>query len=303
VGEIPTRARYVTVEKLAINAVLAGCKPEYFPFVLAGMSAVLDPIFNATSVVVSTGGIALCAMVSGPLAQVIGMNSGHSALGSGNRANATIGRALRLCTANVLGAKGVADNTTLGHPGKYTFCFAEKPPKAPWTSLSVDLGYASSDTTVTVVPAEAPFQVANFDNPDPNELANTFAAAIRNPAWYNAGKGGQAVVVLGPEHESVFIDGGWTRNQLKEALWERSRITIDELESAGVVIERGAQHDMTPGADGRLPCITLPSDLYITTAGGAGTGWSSIIRTWGPTLHARSVTRRVGDQNIMNNGG
>ena len=149
------------MEKAAINAVMAGCKPEYFPVVVAALEAMFDQAFNLHTVLTSTGGAALCAIVSGPIADEIGMNARHNVLGQGNRANATIGRALRLVGMNVLGSKpGETDASSFGHPGKFTLCFAEDPPPAPWKPLRIELGYVEEDTTVTMVPVEGPHQLA-----------------------------------------------------------------------------------------------------------------------------------------------
>jgi hypothetical protein len=293
-GAVPQRLRDVSVEKLAINAVMAGCKPEYFPVVLAGMAAVLDSAFNANSVIVSTGGAALCMIVSGPYAGTIGMNSGHGVLGPGSRANATIGRALRLTVANVLGAKGAMDATSIGNPGKYSLCFAEADPPPPWQPLRVDLGYDIHDTTVTVAPTEGPQQVANhLNNGDPEAIASTLSAAMRVPSAFSVGKGGQGVVVLGPEHAAAFVRGGWSRERLRTVLWDRSRVTPAELETAGVRVIRGGQHDMSPDDDGKLPSVATPEDIFLVTAGGPGPGWSAYLRAWAPIIHARAVTRRV----------
>src|ERR1700754_3715987 len=161
IGYLPSRGRGVSIEKAAINAVMAGCRPEYFPVVVAALEAMFDPAFNLHTVLTSTGGAAPCAVVSGPIAAEIGMNARHNVFGPGNRANATIGRALRLVAMNVLGSKpGESDASSFGHPGKFTLCFAEDPPPAPWDPLHVQLGYFEQDTTVTVVPVEGPHQLA-----------------------------------------------------------------------------------------------------------------------------------------------
>ena len=181
-GSVPARGVIVTVQKAAVNAVMAGCKPEYFPVVVAALSAMLDPQFNVHAASTSTGGAAICVVVSGPLIQEIGLNTGHNALGSGFRANATIGRAVRLVAMNVLRSRpGEMDGSSIGHPGKYTLCIAENPPPEPWEPLRVELGYDLSDTTVTVMPTEGPRQIGNQLNPDGEGILRTFAAAIRNP--------------------------------------------------------------------------------------------------------------------------
>jgi hypothetical protein len=296
IGAVPERAITVTVEHAAINAVVAGCPPDAFPVVLAALGAVLDPAFNAHTVCTSTGGAALCVVVSGPMAASIGMNGGHNALGPGNRANATIGRAVRLVAANILGARtGRMDATSIGHPGKYTLCFAEQAPPVPWEPLRVALGYDLEDTTVTVVPTEGPRQVANHLNPDATGLLRTFAATMRDPATFITGKGGQCVVVLGHEHRAALAEQGWSRRRVQEFLLEESRVTPAELERAGVLLERDTGKDVTPGPDGKLPSMASADDIFVVTAGGAGAGWSAYLPSWAPPSHAkaRAVTRRV----------
>ena len=296
VGAVRERGVTVTVELAAINAVMAGCAPEHLPIVLASLAAMLDPAFNAHTACTSTGGAALCAVVSGPMAAEVGMNAGHNVLGPGNRGNATIGRTLRLVAGNVLGARpGKLDASSIGNPGKYTLCFAEESPPAPWEPLRASLGYADEDTTVTVVPTEGPRQVANHLNGDAEGILRTFAATMRDPATFITGKGGQCVVVLGHEHRTALFEQGWTRRQVQEYLVEHSRVTPEQLASGGVLIEEGTGKDVTPGSDGKLRSIASPDDVLIVCAGGAGAGWSAYLPSWAPPSHAasRAVTRRV----------
>jgi hypothetical protein len=222
------------------------------------------------------------------------MNSRHNALGPGNRANATIGRAVRLVAMNVLGAKtGGMDGSSLGHPGKYTFCFAEEAPPEGWAPLRVELGYPEEDSTVTVLAAEGPRQVANAQNPDGWGVLKTFAAAMKAPSTYSVGKGHQVALVFGPEHATAVHDAGISKQEAREFLAEATRVTPAELEAAGVVIEQGYQHDMTPAADGKLPVVPTADDIFMVTAGGAGAGWSAYIPAWAPKMHSRAATRRV----------
>lgn len=293
-GSVPARRKTVSAKIAAINAVMAGCKPEYFPIVVTAIEAVLDPAFNVNTVATSTGGAAICVMVSGPMAAEIGMNGGNNALGSGNRANATIGRAVRLTVANALGAKtGKLDATSVGHPGKYTFCFAERPPQPPWETLSVHKGYTPEDTTVTIMAAEGPRQIANHLNEDPVGVLKSFAAAMKVPSNFITGKSGQVAIVMGHEHELALRQAGWTKAQVVDFLVEHSRVTPAEIEAGGVLIETGAQHDMTPGPDGKVPTVATADDIILITAGGPGSGWSAMIPSWAPAQHSRSVTRRV----------
>jgi hypothetical protein len=293
-GAVSERNITVSADKVAVNAVMAGCKPEYFRVVLAATQAVLDPGFNAHTAITSTGGAALCLIVSGPVSDEIRMNSLHNALGTGNRANATIGRAVRLVAMNVLGAKpGGLDGSSLGHPGKYTFCFAESKPPAGWPSLRVDLEYPEDDTTVTVLAAEGPRQISNSLNPDGWGVLRTFAAAMKTPSTFSVGKGHQVALVVGPEHAAAIHDSGISKAEAREFLALETRVTPAELSNAGIVIEEGYQHDMSPGPDGKLPVVPTADDIFMVTAGGAGAGWSAYIPTWAPKLHSRAATRRV----------
>ena len=294
IGYLPQRGRGVTLEQAAINAVMAGCRPEYFPVVVAGLEAMFDEAFNLHTVLTSTGGAALCLVVSGPIAQEIGMNARHNALGQGNRANATIGRALRLVAMNVLDSKpGESDASSFGHPGKYTLCFAEDPPPAPWRTLHEELGYLPDDTTVTVLPTEGPHQLAQQLTDSPDDVLRSFAASIRHPAWFCTGKGGHGVLVLGPEHAGFCAGAGWSQSRVREYVYEHARISAEELVAAGTHLETGAQHDMTPDAEGKIASLRSPEDVLLVTAGGEGAGWSAWLPSWAPTIHAYRATRRV----------
>lgn len=293
-GSVPARRKVVTAQIAAINSVMAGCRPDYFPIVVAALEAVLDPAFNVNTAATSTGGAAIAVVVSGPMALDVGMNAKHNVLGSGNRANATIGRAVRLTVANALGAKsGKLDASSVGHPGKYTLAFAEDDPGEGWEPLRVEKGYALADTTVTIMAVEGPRQIANQLNEDPADVLRSFAAAMKMPSTFIAGKGGQGIVVLGHEHALAVRGAGWSRDRVREFLVEESRITPAELAAGGIRLETGAQHDMTPAADGRLATVQEPDDVLLVTAGGPGAGWSAYMPAWAPRMHSRSVTRRV----------
>src|SRR2546426_6657089 len=156
----PVRRRTITAEKVAINAVLAGCQPEDMPVLIAALEAMADPAFTLHGSITSTGGSATLLVVNGPIRHEIGLNSGANVFGPGWRANATIGRAIRLITLNCLGAlPGVLDKSTQGHPGKYTYCIAEHEDASPWEPLHVERGFARASSVVTVFAAEGPHNV------------------------------------------------------------------------------------------------------------------------------------------------
>lgn len=294
IGYLATRSRGVTLGQAATNAVMAGCLPEYFPVVVAAIEAMFDPVFNVNTVLTSTGGAALCVIVSGPIAEEIGMNGRHNCLGHGNRANLTIGRALRLVAINGLGSVvGENDASSFGHPGKIAQCFAEDPPPEPWKPLSVRLGYAADDTVVSLLAAEGPHQLAQQLTQDPDEVLRSFAGSIRHPAWFSTGKGGHGVLVLGPEHAGFCIDGGMTQAEVSQRVYEAARIDAAALQAEGVGLESESQHDMTPAADGKINTMASPDSVLLVTAGGEGAGWSTWIPAWAPSRHSQPVSRRV----------
>lgn len=294
-GGVPQREILMTAGHAAANAVMAGCVPAYFPVVAAALAATLDPSFNVDVVGSSTGGAAVAVVVSGRMAADLQMNSGHSALAPGNRPNATIGRAVRLALVNFLGHRpGGTDGTSLGHSGRFTLCFAEGPTPPGWEPLRVSLGFDIDDTTVTVLAADGPRQLANHLSERPEDLAATVAGAVKSPWQFIAGKGGaQVIVVLGPEHAAAIAAGGWTKRDLQELVCRESRVSPVELRAVGVPLERNSQHAIEADAEGLLMTIAEPDDVIVVTAGGEGAGWSSLIPCWAPKLHSRSVTRRV----------
>jgi hypothetical protein len=293
-GSVEARGRSLSAEQAAANAVMAGCAPEHFPLAAAALCAMLDPAYNAHTVMTSTGGAAFCLLVSGPVTRQLGMATRQNALGPGNRANAVVGRTLRLVARNVFGARsGEMDASSIGHPGKFTLCIAEDEPPAPWEPLRVELGYGTDDSTVTILATEGPRQVANHLNPTPEGILTTMAAAMRCPATYTVGKGTQVVAILGPEHVGALLEAGWTRARAREFLAAASRVTPEEITDAGVFLEVDTRHDMTPGPDGKLPVVRDADDVFLVTAGGHGAGWSAYIPVWAPTLHSVAVTRRV----------
>ena len=155
------------------------------------------------------------------------------------------------------------------------------------------LGYAAGDTTVTVVPSEGPHQLAQQLTSSAEAVLRSFARSITHPTWFSTGKGGHGVLVLGPEHAGFCVSQGWTQERVCEFVYRESRIAPAELLAAGVGIEENAQHDMTPGEDGRLATLESPDEVLLVTAGGEGAGWSVWIPAWAPTIHARRASRRV----------
>ena len=282
-GTEPVRGRVVTLEKVAINAVMAGCLPEYFPVVLAAIEAMLEPEHNLHAVTVSTMGAAPLLVVNGPIVNEIGLNSGVSVFGPGNRANATIGRAIRLTIMNVTGAvPGDLDQSSLGHAGKYTWCIAEDEETSPWQALHVDRGYTSSQSAVTVFPGLSPIQVSNFGGGSPEAALKSVADGL-----IVAGPGNdEIVVVLTPETIGHIKTGGWWKEQVAEYLWERSRLTAGEWEEHGYPTGN-------PDADELVGVTTTWEGITVIVAGGKAGSFSAVIPLWGGGSNSRSVSKII----------
>jgi hypothetical protein len=282
VAVVPPDLVECTVEKVAINAVLAGCKPEYLPVVLAAVEAACTDEFNVHGVLATTWFAGPLVVVNGPVARAIGMNSGINALGQGNRANATIGRALQLVVRNVGGGRpGEVDRATLGNPGKYTFCFAEDEAGSPWESLATERGVPPGRSAVTVFAAEGVRGVADQASRRPESLARTFAAVLADVGHPRMVVAFDAMLVVSPEHGRVFAEAGWSKARLHAELAELLRRDTDPL-LAGV-------DGMDAGLDPKLAGMTLPKfrdgGLLVTYAGGGAGMFSAIIGAWasGPT--------------------
>jgi hypothetical protein len=276
---------------------MAGCRPDYFPVVLATWEAMLAPRFSLHTVLSSTGGVAIAAVVSGPYAERIGMRSGMGVFGPGNRANATIGRAIRLGAFTALKAvTGELDASSFGHAGKYSFHFAEgEPPadgKKPWPAIREQLGYERSATTVTIMPAEAPRQIMHRFTPTAEDMLRAIGLTMRDPAQNGTGTDTCSMVVLGPEHASIFADAGLSPGDLRRELARRSRTSIAELAAAGFRHDAPGNRYNPAAADGSVAGASA-GRILVVTAGGPGAGWSAFVPSWSWVDDGGLVTRPV----------
>jgi hypothetical protein len=289
VGTEPVRRRRITAEKVAIAAVMAGCLPGYAPVVVAIVRAICEPEFGLHGTTASTGGSAPFVVVNGPIRQAIGMNATHNVLANGSRANATIGRAVRLLIINVLGGiPGRLDRSTLGHPGKFTFCIAEDEEGSPWVPLASERGMPSGASAVTVMAAESPHQVMNEWTQDPREILDTYAAAIRsNMLTYSIWAGPYALVVP-KQHRDVMDAAGWTKGDVREYVYESARVTRRawrEVGKAAVAARRDEDRVYT--------ALRSPDDLLVVAAGGPAGGFGAVVPPW-YGAKSLAVTARVG---------
>jgi hypothetical protein len=277
IGVERVRQRPITAEKVAINAVMAGCKPDYMPVVVAIVRAMCEEQFNLHGSTASTGGSAQLIIVNGPIRNAIGMNATHNALGNCSRANACIGRSTRLMLINVLGCvPGELDRSTLGHPGKFSFCIAEDEEDSPWTPLAQDRGIPAGTSGVTVLACEAPRQTMNEWTHDPEEICETFAAEMRhNMLTYSVWSGNYALIIPKQLRE-LLVAAGWTKQHIREYIFQSARLQRREWATVGKanIVHRSG------GAEQEFTALRSPDDLLVVAAGGPAGGFGAVIPPW-----------------------
>ncbi|MBI4337790.1 MAG: hypothetical protein HY683_08205 [Chloroflexi bacterium] len=285
-GVEPVKGRVVTAEKVGINAVMAGCLPEHFPVVLAAVEAMCEEPFNLHGISVSTDGVAAMLIVSGPKAAELGISSGVNLFGPGNRASASIGRAIRLFQINVTGAvPGQMDKSTLGHAGKFAFCITENLEASPWEPLHVELGFSPEQSTVTVLAAHAPRQVANHRSNDPKGILDSVADTMKSVG----SRQGFMALVLGPEHAGHLARAGWSKGQVREYLSQKAVRTAREWLTTG-------RYDFTAlpeNMDEVVSVLPDPNRLIILVAGGWAGAYSAVLSAWAGGHFTRQATKVI----------
>jgi len=291
VAALPPTWAEATVEKVAVNAVLAGCRPEHMAVVLAAIRAAAREPFNLYAVQTTTHPCAVLVIVSGPVAAALGMNAGYGAFGPGNRANATIGRAVRLVLMNVGGARaGTLDRATQGSPAKYTFCVAENDAASPWEPLRVSRGYGPSDSVVTVVAGEGPHNVNDHGSTTAESLLRQIAGTLANPGSNNAYMQGDSYLFLGPEHARQLAAAGLDRAAVQRLVFEGAAIPRERFGPGQLArIEDGFGPAQREAASDALRVGVTPDDLRVLVVGGDGRH-SCWVPTFGMT---RSCTEPV----------
>jgi hypothetical protein len=288
-GEMGPAMGIATIHKVAVAAVMAGCLPDYMPVVVAAVRAVMDPCFDLTEMQATTHCTAPLVIVNGPARQTCGpVACGFGALGPGHRANASIGRALRLAMINIGGGRpGESDMALLGHPGKFTYCLAEDEENSPLPPLHTSRGFARDDSVVTVIGAEAPHSVlyspVGNSAVDVDALVRVLAAGIANLATNNAMlRGGSATVVLNPDHAGVFAGANINREGIQRALFEACRFTAADLNGVGGGFAVGGEE----GAE--YPCFRAAEDILVLMAGGSGL-YSMVMPSWCAGAHRNAA--------------
>ena len=296
VGEIPERRRQVTVGKVAANAVMAGCRPEYLPVVLAATEAMLAPEFNLVGPSSSLGGAAVLVIVNGPVVEGLGINARNNLYGPGNRANATIGRAIRLILMNACAAiPGLFDRSVIGHPGKYTYCIAEAESETHWTPLHVERGFPRSQSAVTVFAAEGPRQVRATGDPEAILYSIADVASALGTSLSTAGSVGDRAQGVRQGQIAVTIAGNsrlwqsWSKQDVRNYLHPRIRRSVADLKRARVFAE-----PVQPSDEARyVSLVPEPKDILLVFAGGEESNNSSVVPSWGPKVASTAVTREV----------
>ncbi|MBC8240742.1 MAG: hypothetical protein ISR50_20535 [Alphaproteobacteria bacterium] len=257
-----------TLPVMAANAVMAGCRPEYFPAVLAATRAVLTPDYNLHGSLATTHSCAPMLMFNGPVRKDLNINCASNCFGQGHQANATIGRALQLILLNIGGAKpGVMDRSTLGSPAKYAFCFGENEEESPWEPFHVRRGFAAGDSVVTAMPSEPPHNINDHGSTTGVGILTTIAGTISQPGANSIYGSAPIFIVLGPEHAQTLHRDGWTIADMQQDLFDRSAIHISRVSVENQ--ESYANMDRVMLND-RYPMTATPEDILILVAGGPG---------------------------------
>jgi hypothetical protein len=296
IGLLAERRREVTVGKAAANAVMAGCKPEYFPVVLAVCEAMLDPAFNLIGPSSSLGGAGILVIVNGPVVKELDINCRNNLFGPGNRANATIGRSVRLILMNACAAvPGLFDRTVLGHPGKYSYCIGENETQTHWTALHVERGFKSDESAVTVFAAEGPRQVRATPEPETMLYAAADTISTLGSSMSTSGSVGDTSSLIRQGQVAVIFAGesavwkGWSKKDVREYLHPLLKRSVADIKRSGGIrgqVEAGDE-------DKYLPLVASPEDILVVYAGGEEVSHMAVIPSWGPKVSSVAVTKAI----------
>lgn len=292
-GTMPPRWRQTFTHHVAVNAVMAGCRPEYFPIVLAAVRAALDTRSNLYGVQGTTNPAGVMIVVNGPARHELDINSGHNLFGQGWRANATIGRALRLCLINIGGGlPELGDMSTLGNPNKFGSCIAENEEASPWEPFHVERGFDADQTVVTTAGVTAPQNVAILSQEADailDGIAHALLSSGSNLMLFTA----QPLVVIGPVHAKHLAREGYDKPSIREYLWERGTIELTGLAYTDLKAAREWKATClhTEGGKEFLRPTTTPDDIGVLVAGGLSGPHSAVLQ---PFNHTKLVSVAVG---------
>ncbi len=285
---MPPRRVVPTLKSIAANAVMAGCRPEYFPVVVAAVRAILQTEYNLHGMLATTHPCGTMIVVNGPMRETLGLNCQGNALGPGWRANMTIGRAVHLVTRNIGGAKPVRmDRATQGTPAKIAYCFGENEEESPWSPLHVRMGYEAHQSVVTVMAAEGPHNINDHGSTTAAGVLKTIASTVSSAGSNTMYRAGPYALVLGPEHAATLHRDGWRVQDIREKVFEASAIPIDLISEANQ--HHYADRKQLP-ENGRFYLCPTPEDILVLVAGGAGKH-SAYIPSFGYTRVCSEIIR------------
>lgn len=274
VGRISPSRVEATVQSVAVNAVMAGCKPEYFPVVLAAVRGLAHPDFNTYGIQATTNPVAVLVVVNGPIARELEFNGRGNCLGQGFRPNATVGRAVRLCMMNIGGARPqTMDKATQGQPGKYGMCIAENEEDSPWEPFHVERGYDRDTSTVSVISVTGTQNVLDLASKTAAGILRTFASSCATVGHQNVQLGGGPLIIFCPEHAQILAEGGFTKDDVREFLYETARVRVADFPPEtlnGMVRHRRPRRYVSEHPDSGIPLADSPQEIQILVAGGPG---------------------------------
>ena len=281
VGIIPPVNGKATIEKLAANAVMAGCLPAYFPIVIAAVEAMLRPGFNLNGIQTTTSNVTPLIIVNGPCRQAMNLNYSSNVLGQGWRANATIGRAIRLILSNIGGAvPGVLDKATLGQPAKYSFCIAENEEENPWEPLHVERGLGRAVSAVSVCGCTGVHSIVDMASKTAKGIITTMASAMAAGGSSNWFHSCEALIVMCPEHAAIFSAGGYSKEDIRQELFQKARLPHEKFSEENLeLLAKRRPHCFQAGHAREIPIVDRPEDIWIVVAGGKGPK-SAFIPSW-----------------------
>ena len=287
IGIVPPRWAPATVEKIAINGVTAGCLPPYMPLLIAAVEAITDPKLNLYSLQATTGGPAVMLIINGPLRNKLNVNGGSNALGEGWRANATIGRCIRLIQRNIGGSyPGTTCKATPGWPGKYSICIGENEEASPWEPLHVERGFDRNTSTVTAISADGSIRASDLDSTKAVGILTNFAQRMDGPS------GPEAIMVICPEHAKIIAGDGYSKADVKKFVWERAAYRMKDLPEETFAQRVKRRPDLKLTRDSVIPVTDKPEDILVVVAGGDGSQ-SQYIHVWGQSTPQGGSTRSV----------
>lgn len=293
---IPPRYGAATPVRVAANAVMAGCKPEYFPLVLLALEALAEEQYNLYGTQATTHPCTPMLIFNGPVAREVGLNAGHNVMGNYHRANAAIGRAVRLALVNIGAAiPGTGDMATHGTPAKFTFCIAENEAANPWQPLHVELGYPVDASTVTVVAAEGPHNINDHESLSAEGILTMVSGTMATTGSNNAYYASQPVLAFGPEHAATVANGGYSKAQVKQWLYDHATLPMSRWSDDNIARRfrrRQAEQYANAPLDTPVHMWAKPDDLIVIVAGGAGKH-SQYVPTFGVTRAATRPLKRA----------